>query len=647
MNRRIALISEHASPLAIMGGVDSGGQNVYVAQIARQLAAMGYEVDIFTRKDQKNLPMEYLWEKGIRVIHVPAGPTEYIPKEKLFRHMEAFKNFVIKYIRRQETPYDLVHANFWMSGLVAAEIKKTLCIPFVITFHALGRVRRIYQGKNDGFPDERFAIEDRLVQEADRIIAECPQDEQDLIELYHADPAKINIVPCGFDSKEIWPIEKSAARAYLGLNPDEWIVLQLGRMVPRKGVDTAIRGFSRFIKQQKAAARMLIVGGETDQPDPKNTPELARLMDIAREEGIEEQVVFVGRRDREMIKYYYSAADVFVSTPWYEPFGITPVEAMACGTPVIGSSVGGIKSTVIDGQTGYLIAPNDPELLSEKIVNLYNYPELLVRFGKQGIQRVNKYFTWQKIGREIAAIYENVFTSLATAEYSQNQITTILDEAFKSAVETIEQTRELLQGQIAEATHLIYSCLSRGNKVLVCGNGGSAADAQHFAAEFVGRFKHPHRPGLPVMALTADTAILTAWANDVGYDQIFARQVEAFALPGDLLVGISTSGQSSNVIQAFEAAESRGIQRLALLGKDGGELNALADVSIVIPSFDTQRIQEAHILVLHLISELVEEQLMNSANMITTAFPSAQDTFGIREDSTISVSLEPNQYKLR
>ncbi len=190
MTKRIAFISDHASPVGILGGVDSGGQNVYVGQLAKNLAALGYEVDIFTRRDSERLPEIAEWVNGIRIIHVPAGPPSFVRKEELLQFMPDFTSYVLQFFKCQRKPYDLVHPNFWMSGFVACELKKQLGLPFVITFHALGRVRRQHQGTKDEFPNQRFEIEDQIVAEADRIIAECPQDEEDLIRLYNADPAK-------------------------------------------------------------------------------------------------------------------------------------------------------------------------------------------------------------------------------------------------------------------------------------------------------------------------------------------------------------------------------------------------------------------------------------------------------------------------
>ena len=408
MRRRIAMISEHASPLGCLGGVDSGGQNVYVAQVARHLAVYGYWVDVFTRRDEERLPEVVNCQPGVRVIHVPAGPPRFVPKEDLLPFMPRFRQQMLRFCDRHAINYDLIHAHFWMSGLVAADIKRERSIPFVITFHALGRVRRMYQREADRFPEERVAVEQRLVAEADRLIAECPQDEEDQVLLYGASRSKIRLVPCGFDKRELWPVDKTKARRHLGLNDDGPIVLHVGRMVPRKGVDNVVCGFARLIRDQGVKARLVIVGGESDDPDPAKTPEIGRLQQLARAEGIADHVLFVGRKGRSELKYYYSAADVFVTTPWYEPFGITPIEAMACGTPVIGANVGGIKYSVRDGQTGYLVPPNDSVVLGERLASLLTQPRLLQRFSQQAVERVNRLFTWRKISAQIAEVYEEV-----------------------------------------------------------------------------------------------------------------------------------------------------------------------------------------------------------------------------------------------
>lgn len=402
---RIALISEHASPLAVTGGVDAGGQNIYVAHVARQLARAGHHVDVFTRRDDALLPEIARMAHGVRVVHVPAGPASAIPKEQMLPFMADFGDWVTDFARRQREPYHVIHANFFMSGLAALRVKAALGTPVVTTFHALGRVRRLHQGEADGFPDERFDIEARLVHESDRVIAECPQDLDDLVNLYAARPGSIDLVPCGFDVSEFTPVDTGRARRHLGWREDEFAILQLGRMVPRKGVDNVIRALAELSPAQRARARLYVVGGNSDTPDIEATPEIGRLQQVAREAGVAERVVFVGRRDRSQLRYLYSAADVFVTTPWYEPFGITPVEAMACGTAVIGARVGGIQHTVIDGDTGLLVPPKDPVALGRALSRLIDNPAMVAAFGAAGLKRARRRFTWHHVAAELAVSY--------------------------------------------------------------------------------------------------------------------------------------------------------------------------------------------------------------------------------------------------
>jgi D-inositol-3-phosphate glycosyltransferase len=623
MIKRIALISEHASPLGIFGGTDSGGQNVYVGQVAKHLAAIGYRVDVLTRRDRPNLPEHVLWQNGVRIIHVPAGPARPIPKEELLPYMGDFTQFVQSFMVReqrqsrdthQDTPfYQLIHANFWMSALVALNLKRQVGTPFIVTFHALGRIRRLHQGDADRFPDQRFAIEEAVVQEANAIVAECPQDRDDLIHLYHADPTKIRVIPCGVDAAEFWPIPKAQARATLGLPSQERIVLQLGRMVPRKGVDTAIRSIAALNQQANLPSQLIVVGGESPEPDPVLTPEIGRLQTLTHQLGIANRVTFAGQQPRDALKYYYSAADVFITTPWYEPFGITPLEAMACGTPVIGSNVGGIKFTVKDGETGYLVPPQQPDQVCDRLAFLYHHPHLLNLMGRQAIRHVAAQFTWPKVSSAIATLIEEVTTTPALSLTSRGDEVLArrrLEDGFDAAMDALQQSKRVLGADILAAAAQMGKCLERGGKVLVCGNGGSAADSQHFAAELVGKFRSRHRAGLPVIALTADTALLTAWANDEGYDDIFARQVRTFGQPGDLLLVMSTSGRSPNVVKAVQAANLNNLFSLALLGGDGGSVAGLVDQALCVPATDPQRIQEIHLLVLHLICEWIEEDLL-------------------------------------
>lgn len=616
MTKRIAVISEHASPLCVLGGVDSGGQNLYVGQLAKQLASIGYEVDVFTRRDSDRLPEIAEWEAGVRIIHVPAGPPAFVRKEEMLPFMDDFAAYLRHFCQCQRGSYDLVHANFWMSGLVACELKRSLGLPFVITFHALGRVRRQHQKEADRFPDVRFEIEDRIIAEADRILAECPQDEEDLIRHYNADPARITILPCGFDPAELSPLSKPLARFALKIPPEDRVILQLGRMVPRKGVDTVIRGLGRLVRDHGIAARLLLVGGDSDEPDPRVTPELGRLQEIARAEGVADWVTFVGRRGRETLKYYYSAADVFVTVPWYEPFGITPVEAMACGTPVVGSNVGGIKYTVRDGETGYLVPPRDPDQLAERLAHLYGHPKLLSVLSRQAVRRANDLFTWGKVAAMLAAVYEEVLAAGKAGACHEDAQAAIVDQGFEAALEAMQESRRRLRLFVLEAAEMIGACFDAGRKVLVCGDGGSTALVQHLAAGLVSRIRTGERQAAPVLALCGESPVLTAWSDerrDDPYQNVFARQVETFGCEGDVLLGISTDGQSHGLVQAFESAHARGLRCVALLGGDGGPLRDLADAALVLPVSDPARVHEVQTVLIHLLCELLAGRLAAAA----------------------------------
>ena len=405
--KSIAFISDHASPLADLGGVDTGGQNVYVGQLCRFLSSRGYRIDLYTRWEDPALSQVVNWLPGVRVIHVKAGPVEVMPKEELLPFMTEFRENMLAFMRGEKLNYEVIHAHFFMSALVAAEIKQRLGIPYTVTFHALGYIRQIHQGSNDRFPPERIAIEKEVALQADQVIAECPQDRDDLINHYGVPADKITIIPCGFSEDEFHPVKKKEARKILALQQDESVLLQLGRMVPRKGVDNVVKAMGK-LRENGKKVRLLIVGGESDEPDPRKNPELARLHGIAETHHVLDAIHFAGRKGRDLLKYYYSAADIFITTPWYEPFGITPLEAMACGTPVIGANVGGIKYSVVDGETGALVSPENPDELADKVSKLLADENELKRLGQNAIRRVNQHFTWKSVADKVNMLYEEI-----------------------------------------------------------------------------------------------------------------------------------------------------------------------------------------------------------------------------------------------
>jgi D-inositol-3-phosphate glycosyltransferase len=409
-DKRIAMISEHASPLSTLGGKDSGGQNVYVAKIASGLAKYGFLVDVFTRRETESLPEIVEFAPGVRVIQVTAGPAQVIEKEKLLPFMDEFSLEMLRFIKHNQLRYDLIHAHFFMSAWVAYQLKRWLSLPYVVTFHALGKIRRLQQGTSDRFPDERMGIEAVVVTDADLIIAECPQEVSDLMEMYGADRQRLRVVPCGFDPSELHPLPKRLACMKLGLDPHKRYILHLGRMVQRKGIETVIRGFAHLLAtEQLEDVELLIVGGETEDADPEKTVEIGRLRLVAESLAIDHKIHFLGKRSREWLRYLYNAAELFVTVPWYEPFGITPLEAMACAKPVVGSRVGGIQFSVVDEQTGILVPPKNPLAVAKAFYRMLQHPAWARELGKNGRQRVQKFFTWEIVVKDLIRVYEQVW----------------------------------------------------------------------------------------------------------------------------------------------------------------------------------------------------------------------------------------------
>lgn len=414
---RIAMISEHASPLANLGGTDSGGQNTYVDQVSRELSALGFEVDVYTRADRPDAA-PCLWQAGVRIIPVPAGPPSPIPKDEIWPQIDQFLEATDR-LARQYGPYDLIHGNFWMSGWVGAHLRARWGVPFVQIFHALGAIKRLHQGEADTSPPDRDATERFVLERADLVIAQCPSEVDDLVTYYQADARKIRVVPSGVDLSCFAPVPRREARAELGLAAEESIIIYVGRLLPRKDVANLIEALARF-KAASAApdprpCRLLVVGGETDTADLAHEPEMRRLIALAERRGIREHITFVGRRPAQLLRWYYSAADVFATTPWYEPYGLTPLEAMACGIPAVCSAVGGITYTVADGETGFLVPPHQPQALAERLALILSDDRLRQRLSVNARDRVEEHFTWRTVAAETAKIYQEALGARAPA----------------------------------------------------------------------------------------------------------------------------------------------------------------------------------------------------------------------------------------
>jgi len=275
--RRIAFLSEHASPAALRGGVDAGGQNVYVDEVSRNLARLGYAVDVFTRRDSPDLPDVLEWAPGVRIVHLEAGPAAYVFKDELWPHMPAFRDAFPRFARHDGARYDLLHGNFWMSGWVAVELGARLGIPVAQIFHATGLTKRRHQGAADTSPGGRIGVERAIVRRAGRLIAKCPSERSELIADYGADPAKVAVIPSAVNTSVFRPVPRDEARRRIGMEADGPVVVYVGRMLPRKDVRNVVRALALLVRERGVPATLLLVGGESAEPDAAATPEIGVL----------------------------------------------------------------------------------------------------------------------------------------------------------------------------------------------------------------------------------------------------------------------------------------------------------------------------------------------------------------------------------
>jgi D-inositol-3-phosphate glycosyltransferase len=396
---KIALVSEHASPLAVLGGVDAGGQNVHVAALADALVKLGHAVTVYTRRDAFALPARFTMQNGVVVEHIDAGPPRAIPKDDIFQYVPAFAAALDRAWRRERPT--VVHSHFWMSAIASLRAAKPLAIPVLHTFHALGIEKRRHQGGADTSPDIRIAEEARIACEADRIIATATAELFELLRM-GATQQRLRIVPCGVDLAAF-----TATGARETKRPDRMRVVALSRLVPRKGIDTIVDALPGVPDTE------LVIAGGGEGPDLVSDPEARRLSEIARARRCADRVHLRGRVERAAVPALLRSADVVVCTPWYEPFGIVPLEAMACGVPVIVASVGGLVDTVVDGVTGYHVPPRSPVRLAGALNALRANAALRAAMGRAGVERVHTRYSWSRVAAETLDIYSEVQCAVA------------------------------------------------------------------------------------------------------------------------------------------------------------------------------------------------------------------------------------------
>ncbi len=408
---RVAMLSYHTCPLAMLGGKKTGGMNVYVRDLSRALAKLGIVVDVFTRSQDDCAPrVVHDLGPGARVMHIPAGPERPIPVNETERYLDEFVANILEFSVREGLHYDVIHSHYWLSGMAAEVLSQAWGgAPIVQMFHTLGHMKnQIARDLSERAPQSRLDGEAHVVQVADRLIAATPAEVEQLVRFYDAPRTKIAIVPPGVDLAHFHPIPRLTAKQMIGIPPQRKNILFAGRIEPLKGIDTLLEAIAllkaRHITDLSDTC-VTIIGGNpwADTLDE----EMERLQRMSLELGLDDLVAFAGARDQHVLPYYYAAAEMVVMPSHYESFGMVALEAMAMGTPVIASEVGGLAYVVRDGYNGFLVPRRDAQALARRIADLLNDHLLREHLSRNATRYAHDY-DWSIIAERIAAVYDEV-----------------------------------------------------------------------------------------------------------------------------------------------------------------------------------------------------------------------------------------------
>ena len=409
---RIAMLSVHACPMAKLGGRDSGGMNLYIRELARDLAGRGIEVDVYTRQREHDHPTIQEIVPGARVIHISAGPVSYIPKMEVYDRLDEFTAGVDAYVQEHGIAYDVIHAHYWLSAEVARVLAPRWGVPRIQMFHTLGLVKREVMDEDvDGESDVRVTIERRAVAESAGVVAASQIEAGELEQLYAADPSKLHVIPCGVDPDVFHPIRQADARRELGRDECEKMVLFVGRIEQIKGIDVLLRAIGilfRSYPEVRNELCLLVVGGALDAEDGEaETDKIIELRRLVHEHRLEDTVDFVGSQEQQRLALYYNAADVCAVPSLTESFGLVALEAMACGTPVVGTRVGGLQTVIENDVSGLLVPAGDDAALAEAIARMFLDPALRLRLAAGARERAKAY-SWHRVGEAVAALYADL-----------------------------------------------------------------------------------------------------------------------------------------------------------------------------------------------------------------------------------------------
>lgn len=408
---RIAMISYHTCPLATLGGKDTGGMNVYVRELSKQLGRVGISVDVFTRSQDEHVPhVVHDLGYGNRVIHVPAGPEVPMPKKDLAEYIPSFVDYINRYVEEKSLSYDVIHSHYWMSGIAAKELKASWDKPIVHMFHTLGLMKNRIAGEGEYEGDYRILGEREVLRHADKIIAATRAELAQLQWLYEVKTDNVVIIPPGVDTGRFYPIPSDDAREYISVSTCPRMLLFVGRIEPLKGVGTLIEAIGimrdRGILEDEEVC-LAIIGGDATESEEDMSHEMARLFRMREKFNLQEVVTFLGKRDQDTLPYYYSSADVVVVPSNYESFGMVALEAMACGTPVVASQVGGLAYLIKDGETGFHVRNQEPAELAERLVKILMDDSLHIKMSQNAANYALDY-SWKNITNQVIEVYEKL-----------------------------------------------------------------------------------------------------------------------------------------------------------------------------------------------------------------------------------------------
>jgi D-inositol-3-phosphate glycosyltransferase len=405
---RIAMLSVHSSPLARLGGKEAGGMNVYVRELARELGARGVPVDIFTRRQDRQSPTIQPLSCGVRVIQLHAGPAAPYDKNHVLTYLPEFVNRIRCFAEGEDLTYDMLHSHYWLSGEAALRLRPIWRVPVVHMFHTLAAMKNaVARSTEEVETQRRVAVEQRLLREADAVVAATTMDKAQMVWNYSAETDRIRVIPCGVDQRRFQPLPRAEARRTLGLEPDATVLLAVGRMEPLKGFDALIRAAARLVAATPAlrsTLRVLLIGGDREDEPALWNNEQQRLDGLRRELGVAEQVVFLGAQPQELLPQFYSAADVVAAPSHYESFGLAVLEAMACGAAVVASNVGGLALTIEDGRSGLLSPVDDAAALAAQLQRVLTDAELAARLRSGAVRRSSDY-AWPTVTRRVLSLY--------------------------------------------------------------------------------------------------------------------------------------------------------------------------------------------------------------------------------------------------